>query len=78
MQEVQKTQVQFLSWENPLEKGMATHAQVSLPGESHGQRRLVRYSPWGLEKSDMTEQLSILSNKEKVLEIPRGPVAAGG
>ena len=31
---------------------------VFLPGESHGQRSLVGYSPWGLKESDMTEQLS--------------------
>ena len=28
-----------------------------LPGESHGRRSLVGYSPWGLEESDTTEQL---------------------
>ena len=26
-----------------------------LPGESHGQRSLVGYSPWGHQESDMTE-----------------------
>ena len=26
-----------------------------LTGESHGQRPLVGYSPWGCEESDMTE-----------------------
>ena len=30
---------------------------VLLPGESHGERSLVGYSPWGLKESDMTEQL---------------------
>ena len=29
--------------------------QVSLPGEFHGQRSLVGYSPWGVKESDMTE-----------------------
>ena len=29
-----------------------------LPGESHGQRSLVGYSPWGHKESDTTEQLS--------------------
>ena len=29
---------------------------VFLPGESHGQRRLVGYSPWGCKESDTTEQ----------------------
>ena len=28
---------------------------VLLPGESHGQRSLAGYSPWGLKESDMTE-----------------------
>ena len=28
---------------------------VFLPGESHGQRNLVGYSPWDYKESDMTE-----------------------
>ena len=28
-----------------------------LPGESHGRRSLVGYSPWGREESDTTERL---------------------
>jgi len=28
---------------------------VFLPRDSHGQRRLVGYSPWDLKESDMTE-----------------------
>ena len=28
---------------------------VFLPGESHGQRSLAGYSPWGRKQSDMTE-----------------------
>ena len=48
--------VQSLGREDRLEKGMATHSSilawripwtVFLPGESHGQRSLVGYSPWG-------------------------------
>ena len=31
---------------------------VFLPRESHGQRSLVGYSPWGHKESDMTKQLS--------------------
>ena len=30
---------------------------VFLPGESHGGRSLVGYSPWGRKESDMTERL---------------------
>ena len=31
---------------------------VFLPGESHGQRSLEGYSPWGCKESDTTEQIS--------------------
>ena len=36
--------VQFLGWEDSLEKGMATHSSI-LPGEFQGQRSLAGYSP---------------------------------
>ena len=40
---------------------------VFFPGESHGQRSLVGYSPWGLKESDMTERLTHMHvNKEVV------------
>ena len=35
---------------------------ILLPGESHGGRSLVGYSPWGRKESDMTEQLHSLPN----------------
>ena len=35
---------------------------VFLPGESHGQRSLVGYSPWGHKELDMTERLSTQHN----------------
>ena len=35
---------------------MAT-TPVFLPGESHGQRRLVGYSPWGRKEPNTTERL---------------------
>ena len=31
---------------------------VLLPGEFHGQRNLVGYSPWGRKESDMTKRLT--------------------
>ena len=34
---------------------------VCFPGESHGQRNLVDYSPWGCQETDTTEQLSLLT-----------------
>ena len=50
-------QVQSLGWEDPLEEGVQP-APVFLPGESHGQRSLVGYSPWGCKELDTTEQLT--------------------
>ena len=46
--------IQSVVQEDPLEKEMATHSSI-LPGESHGQRCLVSYSPWGRRESNMTE-----------------------
>ena len=54
MQKTEETQFPSVEWDDPLEKGVATHS-VFLPGESHGQRSLVGYSPWGLKESDMAE-----------------------
>ena len=41
---IAKTWVQSLGQEDPLEEDMATHS-VLLPGEFHGQRSIVGYSP---------------------------------
>ena len=54
---MQETRDRFLSWEDPLEKEMATHS-LCLPGESHEQRSLAGFSPWGHQESDTTEWLS--------------------
>ena len=54
MWEMQETWVWSLSWEDPLEEGMQP-TPVFLSGESHGQRSLVGYSPWGHKELDMTE-----------------------
>ena len=53
---MQETQVRSLGREDPLEKEMAP-TPVFLPGESHGGRNLVGYSPWGRKESDTTERL---------------------
>ena len=47
-------QVQSLGWEVILEEGMQP-TPVFLPGEPHGQRSLVAYSPWGHKELDMTK-----------------------
>ena len=53
---MQETGVLSLGQEDPLEKKWQP-TPVFLPGEFHGQRRLVGYSPWGCEESDTTERL---------------------
>ena len=60
---MQETWVPSLGWEDPLEKGKATHS-VFWPGEFHGP-----YSPWGHKEWDMTEQLSLTSLYFKDLAI---------
>ena len=63
---VQETWVRFPGWEDPLEEGLATHSSI-LPGESHGQRSLVGYSPGGYRELDTTEQLNN-NNKNKWIQ----------
>ena len=46
MQEAEEMWVRFLGQEDPLEEGMQP-TPVFLPGESHRQRSLAGYSPWG-------------------------------
>ena len=53
---MQETWVRSLGQEDPLEKEMTTQSSF-LPGESHGQRRLVGYSPRGRKELDTTERL---------------------
>ena len=51
---MQKTRVQSLGREDPLEEGMTTHSSI-LAWRIHKQRSLVGYSPWGGTESDTTE-----------------------
>ena len=61
MQETQETQAQSLGGDDPLEKEVA-FTPVFLTGKFHGQRSLVGYSPWDHKESDMTKQLSLVTN----------------
>ena len=47
-----ETWVQSLGWEDPLEKGKATHSSILA-------WRIPWTSPWGCKESDMTEGLSL-------------------
>ena len=49
-------EVEFNRW---VGEGHGNPLQLFLPGESHGQRSLAGYSPWGRRESDMNEQLSM-------------------
>ena len=43
---IQETQIQFLAWEDPLEKEMATHSSI-LDWRIPWKETLAGYSPWG-------------------------------
>ena len=45
--------------EDPLGKGMVTHASILPQREFHGQRSLTGYSPWGHRESDTTKRLTL-------------------
>ena len=55
---VQEIWVQSLGWEDPLDEGMQP-TQVFLPGDFHGQKSLVCYSPSGHRESDTTERRTL-------------------
>ena len=51
---MRETWLLSLGWEDPLEKGKATHSSIlawRIPWTT--------YSPWGLKESDTTERLSL-------------------
>ena len=54
---VQDTWVKSLGKEDPLKKQWQL-TPVFWPEESHGQRTLAGYSPWGCKELDMTEPLN--------------------
>ena len=49
---IQETWVQSLDWEDPLEKGKATHSSILAWS-------IIQTSPWGHKESDTTERLSL-------------------
>ena len=53
---MQETWVQFLGWEDPLEKEMATHSSV-LAWRIPWTEEPVELQSMGLQESDVTEQL---------------------
>ena len=57
--------VRSLSWEVPLEEGMATPLQYSCLENPHGQRSLASHSPWVCKESKRSEWLSTHPNYVK-------------
>ena len=51
------TCVQALGWKDPLEREWQP-TPVFWPGESHGQKSLAGYSPWGHRELDTTERVT--------------------
>ena len=55
---MQETWVQYLDWEDLLQKGMATHSSL-LAWRIPWKRSLAGCSSWGCKELDRTEQLSL-------------------
>ena len=58
MQEAQKTQAHPWMGKIPMRRKWQP-TLVSLPGESHEQKSLAGYSPWGRKELDTTERLTL-------------------
>ena len=56
-----------LGWEDPLEKGMATHSSNSCLENCHGQRNLVGLQSRGHTESDLTEH----TGPHQIIQLPR-------
>ena len=66
---MQETWVQFLGWEDPLEKGMTTHSSILALSSIPWTEEPGRLQSWGCKESDTTEQrtLSLLLGKYVIL-----------
>ena len=59
---MRETWVLSLGWEDPLEKGKATHSSI-----------LAWYSPWGHKESETTERLSLSLQETFILSRIKTP-----
>ena len=60
-----------LGQEDPLENDMAINPEY-LPGESHGQRSLAGYSPWGHKQLDTSEATGHTSTYYEINKVGDG------
>ena len=70
---MRETWVQSLGWEDPLEKGKATHSRIlawRIPWTVHVDHGVSK-SPWGRKESDMTERLSHEGTTKDVRDFTR-------
>ena len=51
--------LQYSCLANPMDRGAWQPTPIFLPGESHGQRSLVSYNPWGHKELNKIEQLTL-------------------
>ena len=56
---MQETPVWSLEWEDPLEKEMAIHSSILVPGKLHGQKSRRGYSSWDPGHDLMTEHACV-------------------
>ena len=68
-EDLEKTQVQSLGWEDPWSRKWQP-TPVFSPGKSHGQRSLAGFSPWGHKESDTTKQLNNSNSNKRSKRIP--------
>ena len=64
---MRETWVRSLGWADTLEKEMAIYSRI-LPGEFHGRRSLVGYSPRGCKESDTTKRLHIEKKESQTFQ----------
>ena len=56
---MQETRVRSLEWENPLEKEMATHSRILVPGNPMDR------GAWWATVHEVTEELGMTSTKQQ-------------
>ena len=66
MQETRERQAWPLGWEDPLEEEMATHSSI-LAWKIPWTEEPVGYGPESHKEPDVTEQMSISTNKDREL-----------
>ena len=68
---MQETWVLSLRWEDPLEKGMATHSSILAWRIPCTEKSLAGYGAWGCKDSHMTERLThnVITSQKIILKV---------